>query len=380
VNSERRGLLYTLTAGKWEFERRVDSLFSVELEWMYEAALDEATLALVAQPLGGAETLYILTRNAKGDWSVASEHPAGAQGTVRLLEDDLVFVTERDLTFFRRDEAGWQQTQTLAAPATDVGFAERPTYFDARSVSLSHDLLVVGAPRDSSPATGVNGSLHSDCDAEALECAHFSGAAFVFERNQDGLWQHTAYLKPPMVAPELEFGTTTASDGDWIAVGTPNDGDPTLGFSRPGRASRCADADCLPESGAVFLFQQVRGMWQPAGSLKPQRSRAYDYFGDTMIMKGDTLLVGAPGQDGAAEAAAGDASSEDSGGIYVFVRDGDTYRELGLHKLPEHLTTFPFPGELQRAGNCLVVATSQAPFASEAGEALANAGRVFYLY
>src|SRR5690606_32038836 len=158
----------------------------------------------------------------------------------------------------------------------------------------------------------------------------------------------------------------------------------SMGHSEPGLASACDNAQaagCLPESGAVYLFQRTEQGWQPRGSLKPSLTRAYDYFGDTLLLSGDTLLVGAPGQDSAPGANLQDTSAPESGGVFVFVRQAGVFQELGLHKLPVELAApFPFPAELQLAGDRLVVAANQATVPGANGEVLTNAGLVYYLY
>lgn len=81
--------------------------------------------------------------------------------------------------------------------------------FFAQSVALRGDMLVVGAPNATSLAPG--------------------GAAYVFERDPNGMWQPKQKLRAGDTELGDAFGHTVAVDGDVIVVGAPNDDD--LGFA-----------------------------------------------------------------------------------------------------------------------------------------------------
>jgi len=362
VNASRRGRLYRRSGPTWVYEQQSDELLDIELEWMFEAALSDDVLAFVGQPAGGEETLYVFSHESD-EWVLSAEFETGTQGTLRLRGDQLVFVTEDRLEFFRRAAGAWEHVQTLAAPGVDIGFALRPTYFDAPGVALGDGVLVVGAPLESSGEPGVAGSSTEGCGELTVDdCAWESGAAFVYERDAEGTWSETARLKPPALAPALHFGHAAAVDGEWIAVGAPDE------------SSRA------PQAGAVFLFRRDTLGIRPSVTVTPSVSREYDYFGDEVVLTGDTLLVAVPGQDSAPGAAPSDASAENSGGVFCFIQEGDVFRELGLHKPPSELAApFPFPDALQLAGHALAAASNTAPATSPEGELIENAGRVYYL-
>jgi hypothetical protein len=374
VNASRRGRLYEKQGDEWVFERPSEELVDVELEWMFEAGVSDDALAFVAQPAGGTETLYLFALGPGGDWTVAGEHETGTQGTLRLRGDDLAFVAADRVDFFRRSEGAWTLVKTLAAPALDIGFGLRPTYFDAPGVAFGDSVLVVGAPLDSSAVDP------DDC----ADCAREAGSLFVYERDADGAWQDAIRIEPPALAATLQFGHAASLDGDLLAIGAPREGGVGSGFTIEGSAATCGtpvDGECAPESGAVYLFQRSGASWAFAGMLKPEALREYDYFGDELLLSGDVLLVGAPGQGSAFATPASDASEEDSGGIFAFVREGESYRELGLFKLePSLAAPFPFPDALQLAGRDLVLASNLAEEIGPGGAGLENAGRVYSLH
>ena len=63
--------------------------------------------------------------------------------------------------------------------------------------------------------------------------------------------------------------------------------------------------------GAVYVFSRVEGVWTQAAKLTAFDGEAYDNFGISVAVDGDTVVVGAPRNDGA---------GADSGSVYVFVK------------------------------------------------------------
>jgi hypothetical protein len=77
-------------------------------------------------------------------------------------------------------------------------------------VSISGDTIVVGARREDSNATGVNGDQDNDD-------ARDSGAAYVFVRNET-TWTQKVYLKAGSAQENGAFGLAVAVD-EYIVVG-----------------------------------------------------------------------------------------------------------------------------------------------------------------
>jgi hypothetical protein len=99
----------------------------------------------------------------------------------------------------------WSQQAYLKASNTDAvdGFGSR--------VAVSGDTAIVGAPSESSSATGVNGD-------ESDNTAPGSGAGYSFVRN-GVTWSQQAYLKASNTEQQDRFGSSVAIDGDTGVVG-----------------------------------------------------------------------------------------------------------------------------------------------------------------
>ena len=142
------------------------------------------------------------------------------------------------------------------------------------SVAIDGDVMVVGAPFDD--VSGVD-----------------SGAVSVFVREL-GLWNRVAELSAGDGVGGDEFGESVAVDGDVIVVGARNDDDGGV------------------DSGSAYVFVKPVSGWATASSslkLVALDAAAYDGFGGSVAIDGDTVVVGASGDD--------DNGSK-SGSVYVF--------------------------------------------------------------
>jgi uncharacterized repeat protein (TIGR01451 family) len=215
---------------------------------------------------------------------------------------------------FVRSAGAWSQQAYLKASNTDADdrFGE--------SVAISGDTIVVGAFQEDSNATGVDGDS-SDNSASS------SGAAYVFVRSA-GAWSQQAYLKASNTAADDQFGGSVAISGDTIVVGA------------NGEASNATGVDgdqsdnSASSSGAAYVFVRSAGAWSQQAYLKASNTDAFDQFGIVAI-SGDTLVVGAEGEDSNATGVGGDQSdnsASSSGAAYVFVRSAGSWSQQAYLK------------------------------------------------
>ncbi len=218
-------------------------------------------------------------------------------------------------------------------------------------VAIDGDRVVVGATGEAS-----NGSGPTDNSAAA------SGAAYVFVRNGT-TWTQEAYLKASY--PEFSdlFGVTVAIDGDTVAVGaTSEDGD----GSSPSNNSASG-------AGAVYVFVRSGGTWTQQAYLKSTNIEANDNFGNGLDLDGDTLIVGAMGEDGDGSSPANNGTNN-SGAAYIFTRSGSTWTQQAYLKAATIDNFDSFGNSVSISGDTAVVGV-----ASDDGLAnsLAEAGTVY---
>jgi trimeric autotransporter adhesin len=187
---------------------------------------------------------------------------------------------------FSKTDAGWGQSAYLKAFVPEGG-----EWFGL-SVALSADgnTLAVGAP------------------GEGTGQANNSGAVYVFIRSGTE-WEEQAHVQSQNATVRARLGTSVAlnADGDILAVGAPRNGNPPA----------------IPSnSGAVYVFSRSGSDWAEQAFLAPPVT-AGTFFGHSVALSsgGDSLAVGAPGENAG------------SGAAYVFSRTADGWSAEAQHLL-----------------------------------------------
>jgi hypothetical protein len=88
-------------------------------------------------------------------------------------------------------------------------------------------------------------------------------------------------------------------------------------------------------SGAAYVFVRNGTTWTQQAYLKASNTHAGDYFGNSVAVSGDTVVVGAGGEGSSARGVNGDQTSNSatiSGAAYVFVRNGTTWTQQAYFK------------------------------------------------
>jgi hypothetical protein len=132
--------------------------------------------------------------------------------------------------------AGWVETSRVEHPQTGSRFGA--------ALAIDGGRLLIGAPSEGNCETGVE-PLHysTDCQVDGVG----PGAAFLFERDDEGRWSRALYLQPTTDRFETEFGGSVAMIDDWIVVGAPGEPNNGQGLDAPAQEGPAG-------TGAVFLF------------------------------------------------------------------------------------------------------------------------------
>lgn len=202
---------------------------------------------------------------------------------------------------FGRIGVSWSQQADLSA--------SNPGFLDSfgGSVALDGDTLVVGAWGEDSGGTGVNGNGADDSADDA-------GAVYVFARNGNN-WVQRAYIKASNTDAGDKFGQSVAVTGDLLIVGAPQEDSSARGV---GGAQSDNGAT---ESGAVYLFTRSEGEWRQRAYIKAANADAQDGFGSAVAVDGNTVVSGAPFENGGSTGVDGNADDNTtltSGAVYVF--------------------------------------------------------------
>jgi len=128
----------------------------------------------------------------------------------------------------------------------------------------------------------------------------------------------TTYIKASNVASGDYFGFPVAISGDIMAVSATGEDSSATGVNgNEGLNDRGA-------SGAVYVFLRQGESWKQEAYIKASNSDFNDGFGASLALDGNTLVVGATGENSNANTVGGNQmneSSDNSGAVYVFVRN-----------------------------------------------------------
>ncbi len=239
---------------------------------------------------------------------------------------------------FVRSGGVWSQEAYLKASNTGAG-----DNF-GWSVAISGDTVVVGAYNEDSNATGVNGN-------QADNSAASSGAAYVFARS-GGVWSQQAYLKASNTGPVDTFGYSVAISGDTVVVGARNEDSNAAGVN-----GNQAD-NSITTAGAAYVFVRSSGVWSQQAYLKASNPGANDFFGKSVAVSGDTVVVTAHWEDSNATGVNGnqaDDSASIAGAAYVFVRSGGVWSQEAYLKASNTAPTEYFGWSVAVDGDTLAV-------------------------
>ena len=178
-----------------------------------------------------------------------------------------------------------------------------------------------------------------------------SGAAYVFVRN-GATWTQQAYLKPSNTGPGDQFGWSVAISGDTIVVSSLLEDSASAGVNGNPFNQAATDA------GAAFVFVRSGTTWSQQAYLKSSNPGSLDYFGYSVAISGDTVVVGAWGEDSNAtgvNANQSDNTATESGAAYVFVRNGGVWSQQAYLKASNTGAADRFGRAVAVAGDTVVV-------------------------
>jgi len=178
---------------------------------------------------------------------------------------------------FSRNQGGtdrWSWIKTFYAPNLELFNEDRFGY----SAAIGEEFAFVGTPLQDN-ALGLD-----------------AGAVYVYRRDQNGpnQWGYFKKLTAGDGGLGDQFGLSMALSGDTLVVGT-------------------AVKNIF--TGAAYVFQRHQGgtdNWGQVGKLVAGDGAPFDFFGKSVAISGDVVLVGAYGNDD---------SGESSGSAYIFERN-----------------------------------------------------------
>jgi hypothetical protein len=306
----------------------------------------------------------------RGDWRWGLEL-IGVQGKARVSADKnrITYRWSADLEeWFINDSHGLEHGFTLRKPA-DLRLAVRGGLLVSGSGST-----VQFADRSGAAVMSYSNLKAWDADGRVLPArmeAQVGNVVHLIVDDRGARYPviidpiaQTAYLKAsntgadgPFLPGGDKFGTSVAASGDTVIVGAPAEDSNATGVNG-NQADNSAGG-----SGAVYVFTYSRdsGMWNQEAYLKASNAEAYDYFGGSVAISGNTVVVGAQGECSAATGVNGnqaDNNASTSGAAYVFTRSGTVWGQEAYLKASNTEPNDWFGSSISIWGSTLIVGAS----------------------
>lgn len=263
-------------SGNWTQQQRLAPQTPASADWYgLHVALSADTLVVSAagrtvNGLGDAGAAFVYTWNGT-TWglltTLTSSSPiaGGYFSDPVAIEGDIMAVgaftsafpaaggfAGREVYIFERVSGAWAQTGRVDAPA-----AYSNGFNGSAGLSISGGVIFAG------------GSQEPEAGGAAM------GAVAVIEKIA-GTWQNTQTLRPSDLPSGSYFGQSVAASGNRLFVGAPHD---TIN----GQAI----------AGSVYQFESTPGGWQEVRKFNAPSPANRDFFGVSLALENDTLLVGA---------------------------------------------------------------------------------------
>ncbi len=185
-------------------------------------------------------------------YSVAIEGDRLVVGAPQKHKAGFGFWTGAAYFFERGVDDTWTQTTKVHSP--DSTSSER----FGRSVALSGDRAVVGAPMHKSPGADY-------------------GAVYTFARNGGGTWALDQKVAPVDAEQASQFGERVAMSGNRIAVG-----------------AWSASITGMSQRGNAWVFSRGNGGWSAGSKLLDSTPGIQEHFGNGVGISGEYMIVGCP--------------------------------------------------------------------------------------
>ncbi|NQT63852.1 MAG: hypothetical protein HQ556_12900 [Candidatus Marinimicrobia bacterium] len=271
-----------------------------------------------------AGAAYIFIRNG-ADWTMQQQIAASdtsnsdhfgcavsISGDYAIVGADLSQATgssEGAAYVFVRSGTSWTEQKKLQASD------KQSTDYFGRSVAISGDYAIVGAEGED-----TGGST--------------SGAAYLFFRNQDGanLWGQQEKISASNASSGDYFGHSVAISGDYAIVGA------------------YYEDEFGGNAGAAYIFIRSVADWTQQTIISASDAQASDFFGVSVSISEDYALIGAYYED---EQASG------AGAAYSYLRSGVTWTEKAKTTASDGQGDDYFGNSVAISGDDIIVAAYQ---------------------
>ncbi len=214
----------------------------------------------------------------------ANKEDDDASGTNALSDAGSAYIFERD------NNGNWNQVQKVVATDRDSNDCF------GSSLAVSGEYAIVGAYYEDEDGSYIN----------SLEC---SGSAYIFKRDNTGIWKEIQKIVASDRSAYDLFGNSIDISGTSIIVGAFSEEEDMTGDNT------------MVSAGSAYIFEDDgTGAWKEVQKLVASDRAEFDLFGIDVSLSGYTAVVGAYGES--EDEFSGNTLSN-AGSVYIFKRDND---------------------------------------------------------
>lgn len=219
-------------------------------------------------------------------WQLAQAAPAGNNSALTLSPSEIQGITPTHTIFL---PTLYSAVLKLTQPSGPVSYGR----FGAEVVIDDTTMVISSCPNSVTISTCTTGFI------------------YIYEQQPSGHWELQQQFTTIHPTDERTlYGGRVALDGDVLAVGA------YLENSIKGI-----------ESGVVYIYERVAGVWQLATTVIGDDISEYSFFGYSLAVEGQTIVVGAP---------AGYDNITGPGAAYIFEKQDNQW--VQTHKLTADIT------------------------------------------
>lgn len=215
------------------------------------------------------------------------------------------------------------------------------------SVSISGNYAIVGAELEDEDSSGEN-------------TMYDSGSAYIFERNENGIWIQVQKIVASDRYYHNHFGCSVAINGNYLIVG----------------AQLASGLSKYFIAGSAYLFERNEsGIWIEKQKIISSDLAEGDYFGCSVSINENNAIVGAIYES---ENASGYNTEYDAGSAYLFERDSvGNWNQIQKIVAPDRDEADLFGSAVSIDENSFVVGAYREDDDSFGGNTLESSGSVY---
>lgn len=210
----------------------------------------------------------------------------------------------------------------------------------------------------------ISGAANHDRNAAGGSALNDAGAAYILKKGSNGHWIKAQKISPADRSTTDRFGSAVAMDGAYAVVASVLDDHDQNG------------ANPLADAGSVYIFERnVNGVYNQVQKIVPSDRAAGDYFGISVSISGDYLLVGARQDD---EDSAGLNTKANAGSAYIFKRNGSgVWVQVQKLSASDRAADDNFANDVSISGNAIAIGAFFEDDDESGNNPVASAGSVY---